>query len=149
MKSQIIIFSDGGARGNPGPAAFGYILKLKTENEKLKTISEGSKYIGEATNNQAEYQGVLAALQEVKKLIVNSQWQIDEVICFLDSQLIVEQMSGNYKVKNEGLKPLYWQIRELILDLGVNIRFEHITRDKNEEADKLVNEAIDKHLAKP
>lgn len=146
---KFIIYSDGGARGNPGPAAYGFVIKVKTKNEKVKTIAKISEYIRETTNNQAEYRGVTAALEKIIKLL-NGQIAKEKPIIniFLDSQLIVEQMNGNYKVKNEGLKPLFWKIRELIMELGGNVSFEYIPREENEEADKLVNEAIDKHLSK-
>ena len=78
------------------------------------------------------------------KQIQNSNDQKVEIDCFLDSQLIVEQMNGKYKIKNEGLKPLYWEIRGLIMDLGGKVTFAHISRSENTEADKLVNVAIDK-----
>lgn len=143
---NIIIYSDGGSRGNPGPAAYGFVIKLKTNSKKLKTIVEDSKFIGEATNNQAEYNGVLAALKHLKLKVESENLKVNEIICYLDSQLIVEQMKGNYKIKNEGLKPLYWKIRELMMDLGGKVQFEHVPRDKNEQADKLVNEAIDSEL---
>ena len=141
---NLLIYSDGGSRGNPGPAGIGCVIKLKNENSKLKVIEEISEYIGTATNNQAEYRGVVAALEFIKKnksKLIDGEMTIE---IFLDSQLIVEQMNGKYKIRNEGLKPLYWHIRELIMELGGRIVFKHITRDKNIEADKLVNIAIDK-----
>lgn len=144
--SKYIIYSDGGARGNPGPAAYGYIIKT-VDNSKEEI--RNSKYIGIATNNQAEYQGILAALKFLSKKIKNKKQKTNDmqILCYLDSQLIVEQMKGNYKIKNEGLKPLYWDIRKLIMELGGNVVFKHITRDKNKEADGLVNKAIDKKLS--
>lgn len=143
---KFIINSDGGSRGNPGPAAYGFII----EESSSKFKAEDSKFIGETTNNQAEYQGVLAALKTLKLKIKNLKLNTNDIIveCLLDSQLIVEQMNGNYKIKNEGLKPLFWRIKELIMELGGNVSFKHIPREENKEADKLVNEAIDKHLSK-
>ena len=138
---KVRIFSDGGARGNPGPAGIGYIIKnLSTKDEVRR-----NKYIGEATNNQAEYQAVIEALQWVKENIKESDLEIE---CFLDSELIVEQLNQRYKIKNEGLKPLFWQVRDLILQLGGKVQFKYISRDKNHEADKLVNLAIDKEVKK-
>jgi ribonuclease HI len=137
---QIIINSDGGSRGNPGPAAYGYTI----QSSKIK--AQNSKFIGKTTNNQAEYMGVVAALEYVKTQIHNIKENELEIQIFLDSQLIVEQMNGNYKIKNEGLKPLFWKIKELIMDLGGNATFKHIPREQNKLADKLVNEAIDKKL---
>ncbi|OGD65624.1 hypothetical protein A3F08_01110 [Candidatus Berkelbacteria bacterium RIFCSPHIGHO2_12_FULL_36_9] len=137
---HFFVYSDGGSRGNPGPAAYGFVIY----NNKKEKIAEGLKFLGTLTNNQAEYHGILAALSAVKQLMANSQQPIVE--CFLDSQLIVEQMNGRYKIKNEGLKPLFWKIRELILELGGNVSFKHIPREENKEADKLANEAIDKGI---
>ena len=147
QNTKIVIFCDGGARGNPGPAAVGYIIqnaKCKSQNDNTKCkIFESGKYIEEATNNQAEYKAVIEAL---KWLTDNrSQFTEDlEIECFLDSQLIVEQLNQRYKLKNEGLKPLFWQVRELVVQLGGKVSFKFIPREKNTEADKLVNKAIDK-----
>ena len=135
------IFSDGGARGNPGPAGIGIVIS-QTSNLKPQTLAEISEYIGEATNNQAEYTAVIHALEWVGENIKGDV----EIEFFLDSQLVVEQLNQRYKLKNEGLKPLFWQIRELILKIGGRVTFEFIPREKNKEADKLVNQAIDKHL---
>ncbi|MCL5407167.1 MAG: ribonuclease HI family protein [Patescibacteria group bacterium] len=137
---KIIIFSDGGARGNPGPAGIGCVI----QNANLK--SQISKYIGTTTNNQAEYTAVIEALKWVianHTVTATSQVAV-EVEFFLDSELVVEQLNGRYKVKNEGLKPLFWQIRDLIMQLGGKVTFKHIPREQNKEADKLVNLAIDK-----
>jgi len=138
------IYSDGGARGNPGPAAYGFVIK--SVNPKFE--ARNSKFIGNATNNQAEYRGILAALEFLKLKVKSEKLKVEDnkIECYLDSQLIVEQMNGKYKIKNEGLKPLYWKIRELIIELGGNVQFEHISREKNYEADKLVNKVIDKHM---
>lgn len=138
---KLLINTDGGARGNPGPAGIGAIIRqVEDGNQKTNRIS---KYIGEATNNQAEYQAVIEAL---RWLTVNRQ-QLPtdlEIECLLDSELIVEQLNQRYKLKNEGLKPLFWEIRDLIMTLGGKVSFKYIPRAQNKEADKLVNEAIDK-----
>lgn len=137
---KIKIFSDGGARGNPGPAGIGCVIKSQKDIEI-------SKYIGIATNNQAEYTAVIEALKWLisNSITADATCQVAvEVEFFLDSELVVEQLNGRYKVKNEGLKPLFWQIRDLILQLGGKITFKHISREQNKEADKLVNLAIDK-----
>lgn len=155
-EKKFLVYTDGGARKNPGPAGVGIIIKRKAQSEKLKTVWEFSEYIGEATNNQAEYKAVIQALNYLKfeilnpKSEINSKFQIQnskpKINFYLDSQLIVEQLNGRYKIKNEGLKPLYGRVRELIMKLGNNISFQHIPREKNKEADRLVNEAIDKHI---
>jgi ribonuclease HI len=142
---QILINCDGGARGNPGPAGIGIVIqnaKCKNQNDKSKCkIFEISRYIGKATNNQAEYKAVIEALSWVAE---NYQNKDTEIKCYLDSELIVEQLNQRYKIKNEGLKPLFWQVRELVLKLGGKVSFQYIPREKNNEADHLVNQAIDK-----
>jgi len=135
---KIKIFSDGGARGNPGPAGIG--VKIETRDQGSETRKEISKYIGDKTNNQAEYLAVIEGLEWVKE---NIEEQDLEIECFLDSQLIVEQLNQRYKIKNEGLKPLFWQVRDLLISLGGKVNFKYIPREKNHEADKLVNKAID------
>lgn len=141
---KIVIFCDGGARGNPGPAGVGVVIKIDG------TTQEISKYIGEATNNQAEYRAVIEALTWVKLQPNHTSevLQLVEIECFLDSQLIVEQLNQRYKLKNEGLKPLFWQVRELVMQLGGRIQFKYISREENKEADRLVNEAIDQKMVK-
>lgn len=129
----IIVHTDGGSRGNPGPAGIGVVIEFDANTEEI------SACIGIATNNQAEYQAVIHGLTWVKENIKDDM----TVECLLDSQLVVEQLKGNYKMKNEGLKPLFWQIRELIIDLGGKVTFTHIPREENAEADRLVNKALD------
>ena len=137
---NIIIHTDGGARGNPGPAGVGVLIQI---GEETKNRVEISKYIGNATNNQAEYRAVIEALKYLEENYSNSDI---EAKFYLDSELVVEQLNGRYKVKNEGLKPLFYEARELILKLGGKISFSHILREKNHVADKLVNIAIDEAL---
>ena len=141
---KIFIYTDGGSRGNPGPAGIGVVIKFKAQsaNVKVKDI-EISRYIGIKTNNQAEYMAVIEAL---KYLNDNYCDKDIEATFFLDSQLVVEQLNQRYKVKNEGLKPLFWQIRDLMMKLGGRITFSSIPREQNKEADRLVNKAIDNHL---
>jgi len=133
---KYVIYSDGGARNNPGPGACGFLIYHKNNAEP---IFKGNKFLGDTTNNQAEYQGVIEALKKLYELDNNPE----DIEVFLDSKLIVEQMNGNYKVKDEKLKPLFWEIRDLIVALKVVIKFIHIPREKNKEADLLVNKAID------
>ena len=158
---KIEVYSDGGARGNPGPAGIGAIIKIlpvtsKNAQQSPVTIS---KYIGTATNNQAEYRAVIEALKWVKNQYQSNHFKPTyevgsgepenlEIECFLDSELIVEQLNQRYKLKNEGLKPLFWEIRDLVMALGGKVTFKYIPREQNKEADRLVNEAIDKHEIK-
>ena len=130
---KFIIHSDGGARGNPGPAAIGVVLS-SPEGETVETISE---YIGETTNNQAEYRAVIAGLEKAKAL------GAAEVECVLDSELVVKQLNGEYKVKHPDLKPVFEQARRLALGFS-KVQFRHVRREENKAADKLVNEALDK-----
>ena len=130
--NYIHLYTDGGARGNPGPAGIGCIAY-----DGESTLFTISAYIGETTNNQAEYR---ALLKGVEKLISLS---VKNVECFLDSQLIVNQLNGLYKVRNLDLKPLYDKIIKLTSKFN-SISFTHIERSKNKEPDKLVNIALDK-----
>lgn len=140
--TNILIHSDGGARGNPGPAGVGVKIEIRDGKLEISETKEISEYIGEATNNQAEYTAVVKALEWVESNIDDKDLEIE---FFLDSQLVVEQLNGNYKMKNEGLKPLFEQIRGLIITLGAKVSFSYIPRAENKEADALVNKALDKH----
>lgn len=132
--SKFTLYTDGGARGNPGPGAVGVILK----NEKGEKIYESSKYLGPATNNEAEYKALIHGLQVAKEK------EPTELRCFLDSELVVKQLNGQYKVKNAKLKILFDEIKKLQLQIP-NVIFVHILRTKNKDADKLVNTALDNH----
>jgi len=132
MYNKLIIYTDGGARGNPGPAAIGAILK----DEGGKILAEISECIGEATNNQAEYRAVIAALHKAKELGAG------ELQFFLDSELVVKQLKREYKVKNDGLAPLFLQVHNLTVGFK-KITFQHVRRELNVEADRLVNLALD------
>lgn len=132
---KIIIFSDGGARGNPGPAGAGAVLYDKNK----KIIANISKFLGHTTNNQAEYQALILALE--KAIIFKAK----EVICYLDSELVVRQLKHEYKVKNKDLAPLFLKIHNLSLQFD-KIAFFHIPREQNQVADKLANEAMDKAI---
>ena len=130
---KLIIYTDGGARGNPGPAGIGATIL----NDKKNLIAEISEYIGVATNNQAEYRAVMAAIKKAKEL------GAEELNFYLDSQLVVEQLNGNYKIKNKGLQPLFVSIYNDSLNFK-KVSYSHIPREQNKEADRLANEAMDK-----
>ncbi len=134
---KIVLNTDGGARGNPGPAGIGFVIK--GEDEKL--IYSHGQYIGETTNNQAEYQALLAGLEWIVENIEGEK----EIVCYLDSELVVRQLNGEYKMKNEGLKPLFEKIKKLIFVEELQTVFNHVPREKNKEADMLVNKAIDNY----
>lgn len=134
------IFCDGGARGNPGAAAIGVVIK----NENGKVLHELGKKIGETTNNVAEYTALIEALSWVSKNMVDKDKLRLRV--FLDSQLLVRQLLGIYKVKDPKLRILFVKVREREGEIGGNIFYEHIPREQNKEADKFVNDALDNKL---
>lgn len=129
------IYTDGGSRGNPGPSGAGGVIIDPTG----KILSEISEFLGERTNNYAEYKALHLTLLRAKSLDILS------VDVFMDSKLIVEQLNGNYQVKNESLKVIYLQIKEL-LNSFEKVTFTHVYREHNKHADSLVNRAIDEHL---
>ena len=129
----IEIYIDGAARGNPGPAGIGIVIK-----DGSKTLAEIGAYIGKATNNVAEYLALVRGLEEV--LIRGFK----SASFFSDSELLVKQLNGEYKVKHENLVPLHYHILTLI-DRMKEFSIKHVTRDKNAHADKMANEGIDLH----
>ena len=132
---MITAYFDGGARSNPGPAGYG--VYIVDDDGTVQAELAGS--LGIATNNIAEYNGLIAALQ----------WAVDHNLDAItikgDSLLIIEQMRGNYKVKNEGLKPLHMRARMLVMQIG-NVRFEHVPREMNKDADRLSNVGMDGNI---
>lgn len=132
---KLIIYTDGASRGNPGPASYGFTIS--DENGSL--IYEEGRYIGISTNNMAEYTAVLEALKYVKENLKEGFLQIE---LFADSKLVVEQLSGRFKVKSSHLKPLVEKIQILKMELG-GVVHGHIPREKNTEADRLANQALD------
>lgn len=134
-----ILFTDGGSRGNPGPAAIGAVIA----DSSGKTIKSYGKAIGRKTNNEAEYEAVVFALAKVKALVGKEKAKITTLTVFLDSELVARQLGGVYKIEEERLFPLFIKIWNLRLDFA-RVTFEHIPREKNREADRMVNEALDK-----
>ncbi|MBN2016030.1 ribonuclease HI family protein [Candidatus Dojkabacteria bacterium] len=130
--SFIKIYTDGGARGNPGPAAGGILIF--DENDKLIKIN--AKYFGKMTNNQAEYEALLTAFRMIQVMDVKN------AKCYLDSDLIVKQLTGIYKVKNPIIKRLKATLDKLAVQLG-KVEYFHIRREENKFADKLVNIVLD------
>jgi ribonuclease HI len=126
------LWTDGGARGNPGPAAFAYVL----EAEDGTVLAAHGETIGVATNNVAEYRGLVAGLAKAVELAV------PEVEVVSDSELLVKQMTGEYRVKNEALRELSLQAARLARQLD-RVEYRHVGRAHNELADRLVNEALD------
>ena len=130
MKTRL--FTDGGARGNPGPAAFAYVL----ETEDGTVLAAHGEAIGIATNNVAEYRALVEGLRKAAEL------QLDEIEVVSDSELLVNQMRGDYKVKNEALRELWLDANDLEKGLG-KVTYTAVRREHNELADSLVNEALD------
>ena len=138
-KEKIIVYTDGGARGNPGPAAIGVVI----QDAAGHTIKSYGKAIGETTNNEAEYQAAVFALQKAKALFGKKNTKAMQIEVRMDSELVMRQLSGEYKIEEERLFPYFIKIWNLKMDFG-RVSFVHVPREKNRAADRLVNEALDK-----
>lgn len=132
---MIEVFCDGGARGNPGPAAYGFVVK---QNGTI--IHEESDFLGIGTNNFAEYTALIKALE-----YLTQKYHREEVNFFLDSLLVVNQMSGLYKIKSASIRELVIKVRELESNFK-SVSYNHVPRSMNKEADKLVNFALDNQV---
>lgn len=132
---MIHIFCDGGSRGNPGHAAFGFVIK-----EDGKTVKEEGGYIGIATNNFAEYTAIIKALAWARGKYKNANLEV-----MLDSKLAASQLSGIYKIKNANIRELVFKVKELEPNFS-RIIYKHIPREKNKEADAQVNKALDRQI---
>lgn len=128
------MYTDGGSRNNPGPAAIG--VWIETLDKKY------SEYIGEKTNNVAEYEALIFGLKKLKQLLGKDKTREYEIECNLDSELVVKQLNHEYKLKEEYIQKNFIEIWNLMLDFK-NVKFIHIPREENSIADKLVNEALD------
>lgn len=135
---RFTLHADGGSRGNPGPAGSGAIIR----DESGATVATVSEFLGTATNNVAEYTAVLRGLEALRDVLGSDASKAD-VDVYMDSMLVVKQMSGEWKLKNEGLKPLAARVHEVGSAFG-RVSFAHIYRDKNADADRLANEAMDR-----
>lgn len=132
---KLIIYTDGASRGNPGQASYGFTIS----DASGKLLYEEGKYIGIATNNVAEYTAVLEALKYIKKNYSQNNLRLE---FFADSKLVVEQLSGRFKMKSKHLKPIFEKIKLLSLELG-GVVHAHVLRGKNMDADRLANFALD------
>ena len=130
---RVVVEADGGSRGNPGPAGYGAVVRDAASGEVLREVAAG---IGVASNNVAEYRGLIAGLEAARDL------GADDVAVRMDSLLVVNQMSGVWKVKHEAMKPLASEAAKLVRALG-KVSFRHIPREQNSHADRLANEAMD------
>ena len=135
---KIIVYTDGASRGNPGPASIGVAIY----GTKGKILKEYSKAIGEATNNVAEYQAVIFGLKKIKALVGKTKIKNYSLEIRADSQLLVSQMSGKYKIKDLNMQKLFFEVWNSKIDFG-NVEFKHIPREENKLADKLANQALD------
>lgn len=136
--NTITIFTDGGSRGNPGPAAVG--AQILDADEKV--LAEVSETIGNATNNYAEYYAVVRGLQAAKE-VLGKKTKETAVELKLDSELVKKQLNGEYQIKDAGLVPLFIEIHNMRVSLFPNLTLTHVRREFNKEADRLVNEALD------
>ena len=137
-KKDYTIFCDGGARGNPGPAAYGFVIY----DSAGALLTKKGETIGETTNNVAEYRGAIEGLKTLKAKIGKAKAKQADVVVSMDSELVVKQMNGIYKVKNEKLSPLFLELWNLKPDFA-NVTFAHVRREENTKADAMVNEALD------
>ncbi|MGI6425447.1 MAG: ribonuclease HI family protein [Tepidanaerobacteraceae bacterium] len=133
--SKVIAYVDGASRGNPGNAGIGIVFI----NEQNNVVKEISDYIGQTTNNIAEYTAMVTALKEALEM------NFEEIEVISDSELIVKQINGEYQVKNKGLKPLYKEACQLLKEFK-KYTVRHVKRERNKEADKLANRGIDEAL---
>ena len=129
---KILIYTDGGARGNPGPAALGVVINGR----------EYSEYLGVRTNNEAEYLALVFALKKARQILGKAKAKSAEVEVRMDSELVVRQLNGRYKITEEKLQPLFVQVWNLRLDFK-RVEFVHVRREENRRADALVNRALD------
>ena len=134
--NYLTIYTDGGARGNPGPAGAGAAV-FRNDKE----VACVSQFLGEQTNNWAEYEALILGLDAAKPFL---EGQNMEVEVRMDSELIVKQMNGEYRVKDSALKLQYARVKDILSDSFFNIEFKHVRRENNERADALANEAMDR-----
>lgn len=139
MKEKITLFTDGGARGNPGPAGIGVVIM----DEEGKVLKEESKFLGETTNNFAEYEAVIEGLKTLKKMFGTDKLKEFDIEVKLDSQLVAEQLSGKYQIKEETLFGQFIKVHNMQVKDFPKIKFTYIPREQNKEADRLANEAMD------
>ena len=133
-----VIRTDGGSRGNPGPAAIGAVI----ENENGAVLKEVAEYIGETTNNEAEYRAVIEAFKKLKSMVGKAEAKKASIRVFADSELLVKQLNGEYKVENAKIQRFFLELWNLKVDFG-EVAFHAVPREQNKAADRLVNQALD------
>jgi len=137
--TKIYLNTDGGSRGNPGPAGCGAVIS----DEQNKVLKKASKFLGTATNNEAEYQAVILGLETVKKILGTEKLKDIEVVVRMDSELVCKQLNGEYQLKEEKLFQHFIKIWNLKVKDVPNVRFMYVPREQNSIADGLANEAMD------
>ncbi len=135
---KLIIYTDGGSRGNPGPAALGVYIT----DGKGNKIKEYGEKLGIKTNNEAEYQAVIFALKKVKQIFGKEKTKKMEINFRMDSEFVMKQLNGFYRIEEERMFPLFIAVWNLKMDFA-KVTFSHVPREKNKEADRLVNKALD------
>lgn len=135
---DVRIYTDGGARGNPGPAASGAVLKSLKDGKEGEVVATVSKYLGRDTNNQAEYTAIVIGLEKARSLGAK------RVELYMDSELATRQLNGRYKVKDAGIAKRFLEVKNL-LHAFERVTFTHVRRERNKEADAIVNEVLDAH----
>ncbi len=138
LPDRLIVYTDGGSRGNPGPAALGVAI-ADAKGKILKTYGET---LGTKTNNEAEYEAVIFALKKIKALVGGKRACDMEIEVRADSELLVKQLNHEYKIESETVIPLFIKIWNALMDFK-SVKFVHIPREKNKEADRMVNRALD------
>ncbi len=136
MKENFFVYCDGASRGNPGPSAAACLIF----DSQKKLVARLGKYLGRGTNNEAEYQAVILALEKLKKM------EAKKATFFLDSLFVVKQLNGKFRVKDERMKSFFLAIKRLIWETGIQVEFRYISRSKNTRADSLANKVLDKAL---
>ncbi len=132
---DLCLYTDGASRGNPGPAGAGVVVVSRNG----RTIAEKSVFLGKATNNMAEYQALVIGLRELGRFLPK------RLTIRMDSELIVKQLNGAYRVRNKDLLPMYLEAKDLIGKFGIHVEVVHVPREQNQHADRLANLAIDSH----
>jgi ribonuclease HI len=130
--------TDGGSLNNPGKAGIGFLIRDENQN----IIYSYSEYIGIASNNVAEYTALIRALSFIKENIENKSWLVETIKIVADSELMIKQINGVYKVKNPDIAVLHTQVKKIVTELGITVVFTHVLREKNHEADALVKKAL-------
>ena len=142
-KEKLIVYTDGGSRGNPGEAAIGVVIR----DEKGNLTKEYGEAIGIKTNNETQYPAVISALKKIKALFGKEKAKKTEVNFKMDSEFVMKQLNGEYKIEEERMQPLFIAVWNLKMDFA-RVTFSHVRREQNKEADRLVNMALDSRQGK-